>query len=88
MVYCHRVASLVEQVESDAVLPPLHHVVVEGGRVPAVAALPLIGLLPQRGSSDWLPQAVARRGAGAAVVDGGVVVGVGGGRVDALVVSV
>jgi len=53
-----------------------------------VAALSLIGLLPQRGSSHWFPQAVARRGAGAAVVDGGVVVGVGGGGVDALVVSV
>lgn len=83
-----RVGVLVEQVESDAVLPPLHHVIVEGGRVPAVAALPLIGLLPQRGSTHRLPQAVPRRGAGAAVVDGGVVVGVGGGGVDALVVAV
>lgn len=79
---------LVEQVESDAVLPPLHHVVVEGGRVPAVAALSLIGLFPQGGSSHWLSQAVARRGAGAAVVDRRVVVGVGGGGVDALVISV
>lgn len=79
---------LIEQVESDPVLPPLHHVVVEGGRVPAVPALPLIGLLPQPGSSDRLPQAVSRRGAGAAVVDRRVVVGVGGGGVDALVVSV
>lgn len=80
---------LVEQVESDAVLPPLHHVVVEGRRVPAVAALPLVGLLPQRGSaSHRLPQAVPGGGARAAVVDGGVVVGVGGGGVDALVVPV
>jgi len=81
-------AVLVEQVESDAVLPPLHHVVVEGGRVPAVVALSLIGLFPRSRAPDWLPQAVARRGAGAAVVARGVVVGVGGGGVDALVVSV
>lgn len=69
-------------------MPPLHHIVVEGGRVPAVAALSLIGLFPQRGAPQRLPEAVAGRGTGAAVVDGGVVVGVGGGRVDALVVSV
>lgn len=49
---------LVEEVESDAVLPPLHHIVVEGGRVPAVAALSLIGLLPQRGAPQRLPEAV------------------------------
>lgn len=79
--------SLVEQVESDAVLPALHHIIVKGRGIPTVAALPLIGLLPQR-SSDWLPQAVARRGAGAAVVDSRVVIGVGGGGVDALVVSI
>lgn len=65
---------LVEEVESDAVLPPLHHVVVEGGRVPAVAALPLISLFAQRGQR--FPQAVPGRGARAAV-DG--LVGVGGG---------
>lgn len=53
-----------------------------------MAALSLIGLFPQRGSSDWLPQAVSRRGAGAAVVHCCVIVGVGGGGVDALVVSV
>lgn len=49
---------LVEKVESDAVLPPLNHIVVEGGRVPAVTALSLIGLLPQRGASHRLPEAV------------------------------
>lgn len=35
---------LVEEVESDAVLPSLHHVIVEGRRVPAMPALSLIGL--------------------------------------------
>lgn len=79
---------LVEEVESDAVLPPLHHVVVEGRRVPAVAALSLIRLLPQRGPPEGLPEAVPGRGTGAAVVDGGVIVGVGGGGVDALVISI
>ena len=74
MERCQRFLLLVEEVESDAVLPPLHHVVVESGRVPAVAALPLVGLLPQRGHR--LPQAVPRRRARAAV-DG--LVGVGGG---------
>lgn len=53
-----------------------------------MTALPLVGLLSQRSSSDWLPEAVAGRGAGAAVVDRCVIVGVGGGGVDALVVSV
>lgn len=53
-----------------------------------MTALPLIGLLSQRSSSDWLPEAVAGRGAGAAVVDRCVIVGVGGGGVDALIVSV
>lgn len=53
-----------------------------------MTALPLIGLLSQRSSSDWLPEAVAGRGAGAAVVDRCVIVGVGGGGVDALVVSI
>lgn len=53
-----------------------------------MTALPLIGLLSQRSSSNWLPEAVAGRGAGAAVVDRCVIVGVGGGGVDALVVSV
>ncbi len=53
-----------------------------------MAALSLIGLFSQRGSSDWLPQAVPRRGAGAAVVDRCVVVGVGGSGVHALIVSI
>lgn len=53
-----------------------------------MAAFSLISLLPQCSSPDWLTQAVPRRGAGAAVVDGRVVVGVGGGRVDALIVAI
>lgn len=87
-ISCVAAVVLVEQVESNAVLPPLHHVVVEGRRVPAVAALPLIGLLAQRGPAHRLPQAVAGRRARAAVVDSGVVVGVGGGGIDALIVAV
>lgn len=53
-----------------------------------MAVLSLIGLFPHRGPSDGLPQAVPGRRPGAAVVDRRVVVGVGGGGVDALVVSV
>lgn len=53
-----------------------------------MAGLSLISLFPQRGPTQGLPEAVPGRGTGAAVVDGGVIVGVGGGRVDALVVSV
>lgn len=53
-----------------------------------MAALSLISLFPQRGTPQGLPEAVPGRGTRAAVVDGGVIVGVGGGRVDALVVSV
>lgn len=53
-----------------------------------MAALSLISLFPQRGPPQGLPEAVPGRGTGAAVVDGGVIVGVGGGRVDALVVSI
>lgn len=79
---------LIKEVETDAVLSPLYNIVVECRRVPAVAAFSLIGLLPQRSSPDWLAQAVPRRGARAAVVDSCVVVGVGCGRVDALIVAI
>lgn len=56
---------LVEEVETYAVLTSLHHIAVEGRRVPAMAAFSLIGLLAQR--RKRLPQAVLRRGARAAV---------------------
>lgn len=49
--------SLVEKVESDAILPSLCHIIVESRRVPAVAALPLVRLLAQRW--QWFPQAVS-----------------------------
>jgi len=81
-VYYTTSISLVEEVETDAVLASLHHVAVERRGVPAVAALSLVGLLPQRGQR--LPQAVLRRGAGAAVDR---LVGVGGG-VERVVVPV
>lgn len=73
---------LIEQVEANSVVPPLHHIVVEGWRVPAVPGLPLVGLLAQAGG--WrLPQAVPRRGARAAV-DG--LVGIAG-ALKALVIA-
>lgn len=73
---------LIEEVEADSVVPPLHHVIVEGWRVPAVPGLPLVSLLAQAGG--WrLPQAVPRRGARAAV-DG--LVGIAG-ALKALIIS-
>ena len=56
---------LVEEVETYAVLASLHHITVEGRRVPAMATFSLVGLLAQR--RQRLPQAVLRRGARAAV---------------------